>query len=186
MFGSTELLLLYRQKCRPCQNKQIKILRCIKTLQTSRIDKINVWNRWVSLGLKALLEPGAAKFERLFDSAQIERNRCKKIQKRNEYSACCRKSLIISARCGRQKTGQIPLNNAAACNRAEQMQEKSKKRNVSAACCPKSLLEIISDRCGRQKTGQMPLKNAAACDRAEQMNDKSRKETLLSVVATAR
>ena len=130
MFGSTELLLLYRQKCRPCQNKQIKILRCIKTLQTSRIDKINVWNRWVSLGLKALLEPGAAKFERLFDSAQIERNRCKKIQKRNEYSACCRKSLIISARCGRQKTGQIPLNNAAACNRAEQMQEKSKKETL--------------------------------------------------------
>ena len=53
-------------------------MRCIKTFQTSRIDKINVWNRWVSLGLKALLEPGAANFERLFDSAQIERNRCKK------------------------------------------------------------------------------------------------------------
>jgi hypothetical protein len=38
--------------------------------------KSNGWNRRVSLGLKALLLPGATKFERLFDSAQTERNRC--------------------------------------------------------------------------------------------------------------
>ena len=33
------------------------------------------WNCWVSLGQEALLLPGFAKFERDFDSAQIERNR---------------------------------------------------------------------------------------------------------------
>ena len=116
--------------------------------------KSNGWNRRVSLGLKALLLPGATKFERLFDSAQTERNRCTTSPKTKRLLC-----LLLQ-----EPNNLRPMRPAK--NRTDATQErrslqssgtdarKIQKRNASSACCPKSLLEIISDRCGRQKTGQ--------------------------------
>ena len=84
------------------------------------------------------------------------------VLKRNEYSACYRKSLIISDHNVRQKTGQMPLKNTAACDRAEQMHDpdpKTKRFCYLLSQEPNILGPL------RQKTGHMPLKNAAEAER---------------------
>jgi hypothetical protein len=78
-------------------------------------------------------------------SLQSSGTDARKIQKRNASSACCRKSLlvIISDRCGRQKTRQMPLKNAATCNRAEQMHDNGASSNVDKSK-KETLLPVVA------------------------------------------
>jgi len=129
--------------------------------------KSNGWNRRVSLGLKALLLPGATKFERLFDSAQTERNRCTTSPKTKRLLCLLLQepNNLRPMRPAKNRTDATQERRSLQSSGADARQVQ--KRNASSACCRSGSCQ----GCGRQKTGQMPLKNTAACDRAEQMHD---------------